>query len=138
MDLEQCTCGAVPEVLLDIASSNVTNSFIVTCSGCGKVSLPSKTEKLAVANWNNGITFQFKTSSALQVQQGETTGVFMPSGTEARVCALIAQRQALGINKYGTTVANNPLSHKEWLQHALEEALDQAVYLARAIEELEK
>lgn len=76
--------------------------------------------------------------SALQVQQGGATGVFMPSGTESRVCALIAQRQAIGVNKYGTTVADNPLSLKEWLQHALEEALDQAVYLQRAIEELEK
>jgi len=32
-------------------------------------------------------------------------------------------------------VANNPLSHKEWLQHAYEEALDMAIYLKRAMEE---
>lgn len=61
-----------------------------------------------------------------------------PTGTEARVCALVAQRQAFGINKYGTTVADNPLTHRQWLQHGLEEALDLAVYLQRAIEELDK
>jgi hypothetical protein len=60
------------------------------------------------------------------------------SGTEARVCALVAQRQAFGIAKYGTTVADNPLTHRQWLQHGLEEALDLAVYLQRAIEELDK
>lgn len=67
-----------------------------------------------------------------------TVGVFMPHGTEARVCALIAKRQALGLQKYGTTVEENALSHREWLQHALEEALDLAIYLQRSIEELEK
>ena len=60
-----------------------------------------------------------------------------PTGTEQRVCTDIAQRQALGIAKYGTTVEANPLSLREWLQHAYEECLDQAVYLRRAIEELE-
>ena len=59
-----------------------------------------------------------------------------PTGTEAAVCALIAERQALGIAKYGTTVADNPLTHRQWLQHALEECLDQAIYLKRALEEL--
>lgn len=67
-----------------------------------------------------------------------TVSVVMPHGTEARVCALIAQRQAMGLQKYGTTVEENTLSHREWLQHALEEALDMAIYLQRSIEELEK
>jgi len=58
-------------------------------------------------------------------------------GTEARVCLDIIARQKKGIEKYGTTVAQNPLSHKEWLQHAYEEALDMAIYLRRAIEEIE-
>ncbi len=59
-----------------------------------------------------------------------------PSGIEAQVCADIAVRQAMGINKYGTTVAQNPLDLREWLQHAYEECLDQAIYLRRAIEEI--
>lgn len=61
-----------------------------------------------------------------------------PTGTEAAVCADIAERQRLGIAKYGTTVADNPLALREWLQHAYEETLDKAVYLKRAIEEMDK
>jgi hypothetical protein len=62
----------------------------------------------------------------------------MVSGTEARVCVDIAERQKKGFLKYGTSVERNPLSHKEWLQHAYEEALDMAIYLRRSIEEMEK
>lgn len=62
----------------------------------------------------------------------------MISGTEARVVELIAQRQQRGLGKYGTSVQDNPLPLKAWLHHALEEALDQAIYLQRAIEEIER
>jgi hypothetical protein len=62
----------------------------------------------------------------------------MTTGTEARVIEMITNRQKLGIAKYGTTVENNPLSLRAWLTHALEESLDQAIYLKRAIEELDK
>lgn len=61
-----------------------------------------------------------------------------PTGIEALVCEEIARRQQLGINKYSTTVADNNLSLREWLQHALEESLDQAIYLRRAIAEIDK
>ena len=60
-----------------------------------------------------------------------------PKGTEKRVCEDIARRQEIGIKKYGKTVENNPLNLKQWLQHAYEETLDKAVYLKRAIEEIE-
>lgn len=60
------------------------------------------------------------------------------SGTEARVMHMIAKRQQLGVAKYGTTVRENPLSLRQWLQHALEESLDKSVYLARAIEEIDR
>jgi len=55
---------------------------------------------------------------------------------EQMVCQDILARQQVGIRKYGTTVAQNPLELKQWLQHAYEECLDQAVYLRRAMEEL--
>lgn len=61
-----------------------------------------------------------------------------PTGIEAEVCRDIAERQQKGIVKYHTTVADNPLSLREWLQHAYEETLDQAIYLKRAIAELDK
>lgn len=60
------------------------------------------------------------------------------TGTEARVIAMIAERQKLGIAKYGTTVADNPLSLREWLKHQLEELLDAAVYCQRAIEAIDR
>ena len=66
-----------------------------------------------------------------------TVGIFLKDGVEAEVCADIARRQALGKNKYGTTVAENPLSLRAWLVHAFEEALDQAIYLKRAIAEID-
>jgi hypothetical protein len=59
------------------------------------------------------------------------------TGTEARVCTAIAARQALGLRKYGTSVQDNPLPLRAWLQHALEEALDLAIYLQRAIEQID-
>jgi hypothetical protein len=61
----------------------------------------------------------------------------MGEDTESQVCEDIKRRQQVGIEKYGTTVADNPLVLKEWLQHAYEECLDKAVYLKRAIQEIE-
>ena len=69
----------------------------------------------------------------------ETPGGFARvTGTEARVCELIAKRQQFGVAKYGLTVQGNPLPLRQWLVHALEEAMDMSVYLARSIEELDK
>lgn len=59
------------------------------------------------------------------------------TGVEKRVCEMIASRQALGIAKYGTTLADNTASMRAWLVHALEETLDQALYLQRAIDEID-
>ena len=65
-----------------------------------------------------------------------TVGIFLEDGVEARICAEIAARQKRGIAKYGMTVAENPLSLLQWLQHAKEECLDQAIYLERAMDEV--
>ena len=54
-----------------------------------------------------------------------------------QLCNDIAERQQKGIAKYGVTVAENPLELREWLQHAYEETLDKAIYLKRAIAEME-
>ncbi|PUE22475.1 hypothetical protein B9Z43_01295 [Limnohabitans sp. MMS-10A-192] len=62
----------------------------------------------------------------------------LATGIEAKVCADIAARQLLGIGKYGVTVQENPLPLRQWLQHAYEECLDQAVYLRRAMQEIDK
>ena len=58
------------------------------------------------------------------------------TGTEARVCEMIAQRQSFGLNKYGTSVEANPLKAIEWLQHLREELADALVYATRLQEEI--
>lgn len=60
------------------------------------------------------------------------------TGIEADVIDDIARRQKMGVRKYGITTADNPLPLKAWLQHAYEESLDHAIYLKRAIHEIEK
>lgn len=65
-------------------------------------------------------------------------GANVATGTEADVCKDIADRQARGIRKYGTTVAENNLSLKQWHQHLYEELLDAAVYAKRAMEEIDR
>lgn len=61
-----------------------------------------------------------------------------PTGTEARVCQDIAQRQQKGIAKYGCQLSDNPLPLRQWLQHQYEELLDAACYCRRAIEHLDQ
>lgn len=86
------------------------------------------------AGEHEGETKRVLLDTARYLGQQASNGV--PSGVEAELCALIASRQRLGIVKYGKTVADNPLALRDWLQHALEEVLDQAVYLKRAINEI--
>lgn len=64
--------------------------------------------------------------------------VVLPEGIEAEVCVDISRRAAMGLEKYGVTVADNPLNLREWLAHQYEELLDAAIYCKRAIAELDK
>ena len=47
-------------------------------------------------------------------------------------------RSDVGIKKYGVTLARDDLSLEQWVQHALEECMDMALYLKRIKVELEK
>lgn len=60
------------------------------------------------------------------------------TGVESRVIEDITQRQQRGIAKYGTTVEDNPLALKQWVQHFYEELLDGAVYAKKVIEKIEE
>lgn len=57
--------------------------------------------------------------------------------TDALVAELRA-RAAVGRQKYGVTLGDAPLSLRETLQMAKEEALDLAAYLQRLIDEQDK
>lgn len=62
----------------------------------------------------------------------------MKEETETLVCIDIGKRAVEGRCKYGVTVADNPLTLRQWLQHAYEEMLDQCVYLRRAMQEMDE
>jgi hypothetical protein len=51
---------------------------------------------------------------------------------------LLADRAAVGLKKYGVTTMRNDLDLRAWLQHALEETLDKAVYLRAAIRTIDE
>lgn len=43
----------------------------------------------------------------------------------------IKLRAEMGKNTYGTTMDRTDLTQKQWLDHAIEEALDLAIYLTK-------
>jgi hypothetical protein len=49
----------------------------------------------------------------------------------------LLSRSERGILKYGVTLDRKDLSLKDWLQHAYEETLDNALYLKRAMKDLD-
>lgn len=51
-----------------------------------------------------------------------------------RVRASFLRRSALGIAKYGTTMAREDLSDLEWLRHLQEELMDACVYAQKLID----
>jgi hypothetical protein len=46
-------------------------------------------------------------------------------------------RSIKGISKYGTTLERTDIDLKGWLHHTYEELLDAALYIKRAIKEIE-
>ena len=52
------------------------------------------------------------------------------------VIAEFRERSRRGIDKYGTTLQENELSLEQWLLHEKEEAMEQALYLKRAFNEI--
>jgi len=53
-----------------------------------------------------------------------------------RIATLLKNRSERGIRKYGTTLDRTDLEVKQWIDHAIEEALDLALYLERIKSEL--
>lgn len=47
------------------------------------------------------------------------------------VAALMRRRADVGKHKYGTTMDRNDLTREQWIDHAIEEALDFAIYLTK-------
>jgi hypothetical protein len=55
-----------------------------------------------------------------------------------RIASLLRSRSETGIRKYGTTLDRTDLEVKQWIDHAIEESLDHALYLMRLKDELNK
>jgi hypothetical protein len=53
-----------------------------------------------------------------------------------RIAHLLRSRSETGIRKYGTTLDRTDLSVKQWIDHAIEESLDHALYLMKLKDEL--
>ncbi len=53
-----------------------------------------------------------------------------------RIASLLRSRSETGIRKYGTTLDRTDLEVKQWIDHAIEESLDHALYLQRIKDEL--
>ena len=47
-------------------------------------------------------------------------------------------RAKLGLNKYGTTIDRDDLTTEQWLEHAIEEALDLSLYLTKLKQNFKK
>ena len=55
-----------------------------------------------------------------------------------QVISKFEQRSELGLKKYGTTLEENNLSIEEWINHSIEEQMDNILYLTKLKEELIK
>jgi hypothetical protein len=54
------------------------------------------------------------------------------------IASLLRSRSDTGIRKYGTTLDRTDLEVKQWIDHAIEESLDHALYLMKIKDELNK
>jgi hypothetical protein len=59
-----------------------------------------------------------------------------PSYTVKTAQQLLAEREVVGLAKYGTTVDRTDLTKEQWLQHLIEELADGLLYALRARDEI--
>lgn len=51
--------------------------------------------------------------------------------TTETLCEMIRERAAVGLKKYGVTIDRKDLTAEQWLQHSIEEKLDDLQYMMR-------
>lgn len=96
---------------------------VLDCTGCGRL-----------FDYHTLVTRRYWTQRHTKSPSPPAAGEVCDDPTVERVREQLLQRSKLGVSKYGQTVADNPLTREAWLQHALEEHLDGAVYLQRLID----
>lgn len=125
-DATQGADGDQPAVVTPAEPTPPENAVSGGCSTCG-----------GVYSCGDSCSADGSNLDYVMLQRGNADATARATGTEAAVCADIAERQRKGVRKYGVTVADNPLSVAQWLTHAYEEVLDLAIYLKRTIHEIE-
>jgi len=63
---------------------------------------------------------------------------FQPDSIVQTINKKLVSRAEVGFNKYGATMDRDDLSVIEWLDHAVEEMLDQVLYMEKLKQELLK
>lgn len=63
---------------------------------------------------------------------------FQPDSIVQAINNKLVSRAEVGFNKYGATMDREDLSVIEWLDHAVEEMLDQVLYMEKLKQELLK
>lgn len=56
--------------------------------------------------------------------------------TTEKLCSMLRERHEAGLEKYGVTVDRKDLTPDQWLQHSIEEKLDDLQYMMRLREEI--
>ena len=90
---------------------------------------------MAALNLNDTACPNCKTACQLPFS---TATVTSPDSNVEKNRQMLLNRSLLGQEKYGFATDTNPLTMKQWLQHALEEALGMANYLQAAITKIEE
>jgi hypothetical protein len=113
---------------------------MIVCTTCGNKRCPHATDHRHACTGSNepgqkGSAYQ---STAHHPAPAELSAARRAADTNVeKNRELLLQRSLAGIAKYGTTTDANSLQLRDWLQHALEEALDMANYLQAAISRLD-
>lgn len=58
--------------------------------------------------------------------------------TTEELCSMLRERHERGLAKYGVTVDRTDLTAEQWLQHSIEEKMDDLQYMMRLRDEIAK
>lgn len=86
----------------------------------------------------DSVAFGTHVHAAIKGFEAGRKGLQSPDSNVEKNRELLLQRSIVGLQKYGVTTDKANLTQKEWLHHALEEALDLANYLQAEISRAEE
>lgn len=66
-----------------------------------------------------------------------TYNEFVPDSIVQTIVERFVKRAKMGKEKYGQTLDRNDLSLEEWLEHSIQEKLDDILYMQKALKEIQ-